>query len=126
MTDQIVVLAQADIINGKLYQAGERVRVPAGYTNARRVVRRMATAQFKASNQAARFDVGLRKLTTVLEADYPQFWKQFNAPKNAAVREEALKRLRAEPDYLKKALGNPAWFVEVVTKLSGQVKANGR
>lgn len=112
---KIVVLAQDDIIDGKPYVAGQRVRVADDYANVRRVV--AAVDVEKRRNEESYFRIGWQKLTAILEQDYPQFWKKFNSDKYDEARAEIIDRLKKKPERLKRALNEPGWFVETVEDL---------
>ncbi len=108
---KIVVLDADDIIGDSLRAAGEVVPVPDGYTNVRRVLRTLD--QEIDGNAAELFVVGLRKLQGILQADYPQFWQALQA--RPGVQAAIIRELREQPNLLRRALKDSAWFVETVT-----------
>lgn len=109
---KIVILADDDIINGKLRRRGEVCTVPDGYANVRRVIRQLAEATDRNVEQF--FIVGLRKLEAVLKADYPQFWQALE--RRPQVQAAIIRELREQPKFLRRALEDTQWFVDVVTK----------
>jgi len=112
----VVVLAEDDIIEGALRVAGQVVTVDDAYTNVRRVLRKLEEETDR--NTESFFVQGLRKLQAILQRDYPDFWAVLeNRP---AVRQTIIQELRDQPQFLRRALNDPAWFVAQVQKrLSG-------
>ena len=121
---QIVILAEDDVIRGVRRVAGEYVTVPDGYSNTRRVVKNLADVWHR--NEADFVEAGLKKLARILQEDYPKFWTQFNDDRNADLRQKITQRLRDEPKYLQRAINEPGWFVETVTEMVRDVKAENR
>lgn len=109
---KIAILAADDIIDGKRRVAGEVVIVPDGYTNARRILHDLSTVA--ARNRDDFFVIGLRKLQAILMADFPAEWAALQ--KRPAVQEKIVQELREQPKFLKRALDDPQWFVDVVRK----------
>lgn len=111
----IVVLETDDIIDGVLRVAGQVVTVDDGYTNYRRILRKLADEADQ--NVRGFFNAGLRKLQAILQFDYPQFWAALQ--KKPKVQDAIIQQLREQPDYLRRALNEPDWFVKVVTEKLG-------
>lgn len=106
----VAVLAEDDIIEGVLRVAGQVVTVDNTYANVRRVLRKLDDEADR--NTESFFILGLRKLQAILQRDYPAFWTALeNRP---AVQKAIIQELRAQPQFLRKALNDPAWFVEAV------------
>lgn len=117
---KIAILADDDIIDGKRRVAGEVVTVPDGYANVRRVLRDLSTVADR--NRDDFFVVGLRKLQAILMDDFPAEWAALQ--KRPAVQEKIIAELREQPKFLKRALDDPKWFVDVVKKrLQGAANA---
>lgn len=115
---KIVIIDRDDIINGKLRTRGEVVTVPDGYTNVRQVLRTLSEATNH--NAEALFAVGLRKLQAILQADYPQFWQALE--RRPQVQQAIIRELRERPKFLQRALKEPQWFVDTVTKRFADAK----
>lgn len=115
---KIVILADDDIVNGKLRSRGEVCIVPDDYTNARRVIRQLAEATNRNAEQF--FAIGLRKLQAILQADYPQFWQALE--RRPQVQQAIIRELREQPKFLQRALKEPQWFVNTVTKRFADAK----
>lgn len=109
---KIAILAADDIIDGKHHVAGEVVTVPDGYTNVRRILRDLSTVANR--NRDDFFEIGLRKLQAILQADFPAEWEALQ--KRPAVQKKIIAELREQPKFLKRALDDPKWFVNVVKK----------
>jgi len=109
---KIAILATDDIINGKRRVRGEVVTVPDGYANVRRVLRSLTDTENR--NRDDFFEIGLRKLKAILMADFPKEWAALQ--KRPALQEKIIAELREQPKFLKRALGEPQWFIDVVKK----------
>lgn len=116
---KIVILADDDIINGKLRTRGEVVAVPDGYTNVRRVIRQQSKESASRITEEF-FVIGLRKLQSILQADYPQFWQALE--RRPQVQQAIIQELREQPKFLQRALKEPQWFVDTVTKRFADAK----
>jgi len=117
---KIAIIATDDIIDGKRRVAGEVVTVPDGYANIRRVLRDLSTVADR--NRDDFFVIGLRKLQAILMADFPAEWAALQ--KRPALQEKIVAELREQPKFLRRALDDPQWFVDVVKKrLTGAASA---
>jgi hypothetical protein len=122
-----VYLLDDDIIDGALHAAGELVAVPDDYDpdNIARIVRRnleqnAQTAVDDRQKRIAqrkfekRFQTGLQRLRTILQADYPVFWNKLsNRP---VLLQKIIDEMREDVSILQRALADPQWFVDEVTK----------
>ena len=130
---KIIVLADDDIIEGVPRSRGEVVAVPDGYSgNTRRTIaenvgernRQAVEAKIEAVKERKdgdRFKEALTKLQAILQEDYSQFWNALQQRPN--VQDAIIAEMRENPDILRKALENPQWFVDEVTK---RFKPNGK
>lgn len=115
---KIVIIDQDDIIAGKLRRRGEVCTVPDGYANVRRTIRQLDEATNR--NAERFFAVGLRKLQAILQADYPQFWQALE--RRPQIQAAITRELREQPKFLQRALKEPQWFVDTVTKRFADAK----
>jgi len=123
---KIIVLADDDIIEGVPRSRGEVVAVDDNYSgNTRRTIaekvgernRQAVEAKIEAVKERKdgdRFREALTKLQSILQADYRQFWDALQQRPN--VQDAIIAEMRENPDILRKALENPQWFVDEVTK----------
>lgn len=128
---KVVILAEDDVIDGMPRAAGEVVTVADDYAGP---VRRVVAVDVDRRNRKERdekiakvddrkrgeaFRDGLEKLQAILQADYRQFWNALQ--RNPDVQEAIIAEMREQPNILRRALDDPQWFVDEVTK---RFKAN--
>lgn len=128
---KVVILAEDDVIDGMPRAAGEVVTVADDYAGpVRRVVavdvdrrnckeRDEKIAKVDDRKRGEAFRDGLEKLQAILQADYRQFWNALQ--RNPDVQEAIIAEMREQPNILRRALDDPQWFVDEVTK---RFKAN--
>ena len=129
---KIIILADDDIIAGVPRSRGEVVAVADSYgDNIRRVIaehveqrdRQAVEAKIekvKGRKREEIFREALAKLIAILQADYSQFWAALQ--KRPAVQDAIIQEMRENPDILRRAIEDPQWFVDEVTK---RFKPNG-
>lgn len=123
---RVIILAEDDVIDGHPRVAGEVVTVADDYgSNVRRVVavdvdkrnrkeREEKIAKVDDRKKGEIFREGLEKLQAILQADYRQFWNALQ--RNPDVQEAIIAEMREQPHILRRALDDPQWFVDEVTK----------
>lgn len=129
---RVIILDDDDVIDGVPRVAGEVVTVVDDYggTVRRVVVERVEQRnrvdteskieQIKERKRSEMFREALAKLQAILQADYPQFWAALQ--KRPAVQEQIIDEMRDNPEILRRALEDPQWFVDEVTRRLGKAR----
>lgn len=111
---KIVVVDTDDLIGGRLVVAGQICIVPDSYTNVRRVLKTLADQERQRTGKKR--EIGLRKLSKLLEEQYPQEWTRLNRPKNADVLTDIMAWLNEKPNRITKALTDPEQLVKRIKR----------